>query len=139
MQGVANMRKKQEAVAALKKKLELLHKIQKVRQDSEIEAQVGLSELNRSTEWRKKLENFGALQAVDQGKTIGVLLEPEIFQALLEYLNIVEDELEEVILGAILDHRKNETGFLSGEELTTAALKILRERQKEIRKFLDDN
>lgn len=133
------MRKKQEAVAALKKKLELLHKIQKVRQDSEIEAHVGLFEFNRSTEWRKELENLGALQVVDRGETIGVLLEPEIFQALLEYLNLVEDELEETILGVILDHRKNETDFLSGEELTTAALKILGERQKEIRKFLDDN
>ena len=41
------MTKKQEAVAALKKKMELLHKIQKVRPDSEIEARVGLPKFNR--------------------------------------------------------------------------------------------
>ena len=133
------MTKKQEAVAALKKKMELLHKIQKVRQDSEIEARVGLPKFNRSTEWRKKLENLGALQVVDRGETIGVLLEPEIFQALLEYLNLVEDELEETALDALLKQRKDGTDFLSGEELTTAALKIFEERQKEIRRFLDDN
>ena len=133
------MTKKKEAVAALKKKMELLHKIQKVRQDSEIEVRVELPKFDRSTEWRKELENLGALQVVDREKTIGVLLEPEIFQALLEYLNLVEDELEETALDSILKQRKDGTDFLSGEELTTAALKIFEERQKEIRRFLDDN
>ena len=139
MEGVANMTTEKEAIAALKKKLELLHKIQKVRQDSEIEAHLGLPKFNRSTEWRKDLKNLGALQVVDRGETVGVLLEPEIFQALLEYLNLVEDELEETALDAILEQRKGGTGFLSGEELTTAALKIFEEKQKEIRRFLDDN
>jgi len=132
------MPKKREPVTALKKKLALLHKIQKVRQNSETEAHVGLSEFNCSTEWHKDLENLGSLQIVDQEKTIGVLLEPEIFQALLEYLNLIEDELEETTLDAILEQRKGEADFLSGEELTTATLKILEERQKEIRRFLDD-
>lgn len=133
------MTKKQEAVAALKKKIELLHKIQKVRQYSEIEAHVGLPKFNRSTEWRKELENLGVLQVVDRGETIGVLVGPEIFHALLEYLNLIEDELEETALDAILEQRKDGTGFLSGEELTTVALKIFEERQKKIRRFLDDN
>ncbi|WP_033544191.1 hypothetical protein [Planococcus sp. CAU13] len=133
------MTKKQEAVAALKKKMELLHKIQKVRQDSEIEVRVELPKFDRSTEWREELENLGALQIIDRGETIGVLLEPEIFQAFLEYLNLVEHELEEAVLAAILEQRKDDTNFLSGEELTTAALKIFEERKKEIRRFLDDN
>ncbi|WP_394120456.1 hypothetical protein [Planococcus donghaensis] len=133
------MTMEKEAVAALKKKMELLHKIENVRQESEIKVNVELSKFERSTEWRKKLENLGSLQVVDQGKTIGVLLESEIFQALLEYLNIVEDELEETVLAAILEQRKDDTNFLSGEELTTAALEIFDEKQQEIRRFLDDN
>lgn len=128
---------KEEEANGLKAEVELVKKIEKVRNGFEMGTNVGLTKLGRSTEWRQKLEELGAFQVLDRDKTIGILLEPEIFKAMLDYMKVTEAELEQASFDALYERRKNTTEFSSGAELGSEALAIFAKRKKEVRRFPD--
>lgn len=118
---------------------EEIDKVEKVRNGFKMGSHVGLTKLGRSTHWREKLEAQGALELLDRNETAGVILEPKVFEAMLNYMDEIDEELEQERLAALFERRKNTIEFLSGEALATKALVNFKERQQHIRRFLDDN
>lgn len=132
------MTKEKSAVKAFKQKIDLFETMGKVLNGFETDAHIGLTKLGRSAEWRPKLKAVGAIQLMNRNKTVGVLLEPEVFDAMLEFIRLVDEEMERESSAAMVERRKGTTGFLSGDELTAETIAIFEENQQRIRKFLDD-
>lgn len=93
-------------------------------------ARVGLTEVSRGTSWREKVYEFGKLELVDRTTTVAVLVRPELFQALLKYVDVLEEEAamyEDALMIVSREHRQN---WLEGEALAAEAKRLLRERRK---------
>jgi len=117
--------------------LQTIAEVEKIRHGFEMGSQVGVTSLGRSTKWREDLERLAAMQIVDRNQTTAILLKPESFQALMTYLDQVDEKLEQAQVEALFDHRRDTTEFLSGEELATKAKESFRARKQQLRGFLD--
>lgn len=133
------MTKEKSAIKAFKQKMDLFERFEKVRNGFEVDAHIGLTKLGRSPEWRQQLKALGAIQVTNRNKTVGVLLEPEVFNAMLNFISLIDEEMEQESFAAMVERRKGTTGFLSGDELTAKAIAVFEENQQRIRKFLDDD
>lgn len=133
-----NINSNQENIKAFKQKLKLLKKIEKIQSGFKSSTYIELSKLHNSSNLHQTLAKVGALQVLEHKKTVGILLEPETFDALLEYLDLIDKEMELASFAAMIETRKGTTGFLSGEKLTKETLELFEEHKKDIRKFLDD-
>jgi len=112
--------------------------VEKIRRGFDMESRIGITQLGRSREWRKHLEDHAALEVLDRNQTAGILLSPEIFKSLLAYLDNVDQELEQAQVEQLYGNRK-EMDWASGEDLATKAKMSFESRQDHIRKFLDGN
>jgi hypothetical protein len=115
---------------------EILENVEKIRRGFDMGSRIGVTQLGRSTQWRKDLENHAALEILDRNQTAGILLSPETFKSLLDYLDNVDQELEQVQVEKLYGNRK-EMNWASGEDLATKAKASFTARQDHIRKFLD--
>ena len=126
-----------ENLKTFKQKLKLLKKIEKVQSGFKSSSYIELTKFHNSSNWKQTLEDVGALQVLEHKKTVGILLEPEIFDVILEYLDLIDKEMELASFAAMVETRKGATGFLSGEKLTKEALELFEEHKQEIQKYLD--
>jgi PHD/YefM family antitoxin component YafN of YafNO toxin-antitoxin module len=81
--------------------------IRELRRGFALRDQVSLSEL-RGTGWRERLARARKLRLVDRNEPVGVLVSPELWEALEQvsaYLEQIEEELEEYEIGALWAHR----------------------------------
>ncbi|RNF39972.1 hypothetical protein [Planococcus salinus] len=131
------MTRKKEKQESIRQRMELLRSFEKVRHDFQMGTQVGLTQLGCSATWREKLKQAGVLEVLDRNDTAGVLIEPEVFQAILDYLDLMDEELEEAQIDALVKHRKDARDFASGKELAKGAVLKFREKNEHHRRFLD--
>ena len=127
-----------ENLKTFKQKLKILKKIEKVQSGCKSSSFIELFKLQNPSNWKQTLEDVGALQVLEHEETVGILLEPEIIDAILKYLDLIGKEMELSSFAAMIESRKGTTGFLSGEKLTKETLELFEEHKKDIRKFLDD-
>ncbi|MCY0880249.1 MAG: hypothetical protein OWU84_15095 [Firmicutes bacterium] len=111
--------------------------VERVRRGFDLDSRVTVTQLARSTAWRKALNHKLALEVVDRNRTAAVLLQPEAYAALLEYLDHLEAELEQAQVEALFARRNALQHWATGNALEEAALTRLAQQREQIRELLD--
>ncbi|XZF75344.1 hypothetical protein ACSBO6_17320 [Bacillus sp. AL-1R] len=75
---------------------------------------------------------------LDRNQTARILLSPEIYKSLLDYLDNVDQALEQVQVEKLYSNRK-EMNWTTSEDFATKAKASFAARQDHIRKFLDND
>ena len=125
-------------LARFQRHLELTKRIEKIRHGFGESAKIPAIHLKRSFYLRQKLKEHKAVETYDNDGIVGIVLEPELFEELLEYLDNVEERLEEESFQAMEAQRKGTEGFSTGKKLKEDTLSHFNANQEGIRKFLDD-
>ncbi|MCL6563946.1 MAG: hypothetical protein K6U87_13160 [Firmicutes bacterium] len=112
-------------------------RVDQIRHGFDLDSRVTVTQLGRSTAWRKALSHKLALEVVDRNRTAAVLLQPEAYTALLEYLDHLEAELEQAQVEALFARRESLQQWLTGDALEQSALTRLAQRRERIRELLD--
>lgn len=116
-----------------------LEQIERIRNGFALGSRVSVTQLGRSTKWREELEQMTALEVVDRNQTAAVLIKPEAYIAMLNYINEMEVELEQAQVHALFARRENMNNWAPGDDLQEKALESLEKRKAEIRGLLDGN
>lgn len=122
-----------------------IKEVEQVRHGFQMGSRVGVTELGRSTHWRDVLTRVAAMEVVERNATKAVLLKPETFQAILDYLNDIESqkeeleaEIETMEVDRIYGHRLQTTEFTpSGEDAAKSAIELFRANKEKYRAKLD--
>ena len=85
---------------------------------------VSLTELSRSTKWRKNMVEYAIVELCDHSETAGYLVSPAGMEDILARLEELEHELEEAQLAAIVAQRGNNNVWESGEDLASSVANL---------------
>ncbi|RTE09100.1 hypothetical protein [Paenibacillus whitsoniae] len=118
---------------------ETLATVEKVRGGFQLDSQIPVTQLARSTAWKGSLAKFSMLQILDRNQTAAIVLTPEAFRAVLTYIDEIEEELESAQVEMLLKAREGMENWESGEELARKAKQSFLERQELLRGLLDGN
>lgn len=132
------MSKENQELQRLRRRITLLEKIEGIRNDFELDSYIELAKLKDSTQLVERLAVKNVLQLHHRNDKVGILLESELFQALIDYVNLAEEEFERASLTTLLEQRKDMVDFLSGKRLLSSTLSIFDENKEEIQKFMDE-
>jgi hypothetical protein len=118
---------------------DMLLTVEKVRSGFELDSQITVTQLSRSSTWKEDLKKYSALQILDRNHTAAVILTPDAFRAILKYIDAIEEELESTQLEMLLKAREGMENWESGQELSRKAKESFLERQELLRNVLDGN
>lgn len=118
--------------------MELMKDVEAVRSGFPLGARVTVTNLGRSTEWRRQLQEHKFLEVVDRTQTAGVLLKPEVFSAMLKYIETLETERDQSEIDLLITLREHRQNWQSGQELAEQAKESARQRRQDIRETLND-
>lgn len=82
------------------------------------------------------LQNYAVLKATENEELAWVTLDPNLYQSMVRYITILEDQLEEATLNRVIETRTKDTEFKSGDDLATDALELLNRNEKIIQEHL---
>lgn len=97
------------------------------------------SALHKPRQVESMLQNYAILKATENEELAWVTLDPDLYQNMLEYIAILEDQLEQANLNLVIENRKGDTEFKTGDDLATDALELLNRNQKVIQEHLHGN
>ncbi len=99
---------------------------------------IGLATFQREPKkWRSIFDKLGAIEVLDRNETYGLMLKPEIFDLMRDYIHALEEQLEEAQLDLLFARRGENMKWVSGEELQKSALESFDNRIDAIRGLLD--
>lgn len=116
-----------------------LEQVERIRNGFALGSRVSVTQLGRSTKWRDALDEVTALEVVDRNQTAAVLIKPEAYTAMLNYIDQIEEELEHAQVESLFARRENMNNWASGEELNAKGLESLEKRKADLRSLLDDS
>ena len=87
---------------------------------------VSLTELARTTEWRKRMVEYAVVEICDHNETAGYLVSPQGMNDLLYTIEELEQALEQAHIAAVVEARGNTDNWQSGADLTASALALMR-------------
>ena len=102
--------------------------IDQIRQAAHPAPRISLTELARSTKWRKSMAEYAVVELCDRSETAGYLVSAVGMQEILDRLEELERELEQAQLEAIVSQRDGTTDWKSGSDLADEASALLDER-----------
>jgi hypothetical protein len=117
---------------------QMLQDVETVRTGFALGARVSVTNLGRSTQWRKDLQTLTMMEVVDRTQTAGILLKPEAFTAMLKYIAEVEAERDLAQMDLLITRREHMQSWTAGENLATQAKQRMHERQESTRRMFDD-
>lgn len=133
------MLKEGQKMKDFRQQLELASQLQKIREEFDDARTENPRVLKSARYVKQQLENHGAFQVKDDDGAIGIVVEPKLFESLLTYVELLENQLEKDSFEAMVENRKGDTGFMSGDALLNEALQLFDDNENEIRRFLDDD
>ena len=101
------------------------------------QTRVSVTDLARSTAWRKSLKKDKVMEVIDRGNQVGWLLSSEGMQAMLDTMDYFETELERVQVAYICALRNRQDDWASGVELSASALTYLDNNYDDIQAVFD--
>lgn len=116
---------------------DMLSTVERVRNGFQLDSQITVTQLTRSTSWRNDLEKYMAMQILDRNHTAAVVMSPDAFRAVMKYIDMIEEELETTQLEMLLKTRSNTENWQSGKELSKNAKDSFLERQELLRGLLN--
>lgn len=114
-----------------------LRTVEKVRNGFDMDSHINITQLSRSTAWRDQLKKFESMQILDRNQTAAIILTPDAFRAILQYMDSVESELEKAQLELLLQARDQMNHWETGEELSRKAKESFLARQDHLRGLLN--
>ena len=115
----------------------LLEQTNDIRTRVAPQTRVSVTDLARSTAWRKSLKKDKVMEVIDRGNQVGWLLSSEGMQAMLDTMDYFETELERVQVAYICALRNRQDDWASGVELSASALTYLDNNYDDIRAIFD--
>lgn len=88
---------------------------------SSSDARISLTELARSSGWRKVLQSVGVVEVVDRTETAAFLVSREGMADLLETIDSLEEQLEAADVLALANARADRGNWMAGGALADAA------------------
>lgn len=116
---------------------QMLRIVERVRGGFQLDSHINITQLSRSTVWRSNLEKFEAMQILDRNHTAAVMLTPDAFRALIQYIEAIEEELENTQIEMLLKAREDMNNWETDEELSRKAKDSFLSRQEHLRGLLD--
>jgi len=116
---------------------QMMKDVETIRRGFPLGGRVSVTNLSRSTEWRKELQEYKMLEVVERTQTAGVILLPEVFMAMLKYMEELEAERDQSEMNLIITLREQMQDWKTGTELAEKAKERVRERRQEIREALN--
>lgn len=113
-----------------------IDKVNKIKSEKSAH-RLGLTELTRSKAWRQILNENDILEIVDRTETAGFILSQEGLDSIIEFIESLEEELEEKRVDAIFEARKNLNNWMSGEELAQKAVESFNKNEEKWRAITD--
>lgn len=145
MGGETNMKEKELSKLSTK----AIEEVQKIRHGFQMGSRVGVTQLGRSTQWREDLDRLAAMEVVDRNETKAILLKPELYEAMVEYMAVLERkkeelevELETAEVEQLYGHRleRKESDFvMGGKEAAEDAVALFLSNPEKFRSPLDDD
>ncbi len=104
----------------------------------ELGSHIGITELQRSTDWRQRFAASKMVEILDRNQPLAVMLKPEIFDAIRQYIAVLEQQLETLQVDALFAQRPEaRMNWTTGNDLKRQAQESLRDRHELIRGLLD--
>lgn len=97
---------------------------------------ISVTELSRSTDWRKRIPEDGIIEVTDRGDTTAWLVSDDDMQALVEGFTLLEEELERAQVAAIFDTR-GDARPVSGDQLREQVRDIFETRKHALKEIID--
>jgi len=116
---------------------ELLKDVETVMAGFELGSHIGLTDLQRKTDWRKEFDKAKMVEILDRNELFAVMLKPDVFQSMRKYITVLEEQLEQLQLDALFVRRENKMNWTTGEDLKQKAKESLHARADLIRGLLD--
>lgn len=111
--------------------------VEKIRRGFPLGSHINVTQLGRSTAWRADLEKLSAMTVLDRNQTAAVILTPEAFRSLLEYVDAMEQEVDALQVETLLKAREGMDDWKTGQTLSDKAKEIFLSRRNELRGLLD--
>lgn len=118
---------------------EMLATVDQLRKGFQLDSQITVTQLTRSTSWKRDLAKFAVMQILDHNKTAAVVLTPDAYRAILSYIDMIEEELDSTQLEVLLKTREQMEDWQSGKELSHKAKESFFNRQEQLRGLFDGN
>lgn len=99
----------------------ILDRAQVLSKAASDDARISLTELARSSGWRKVLQSTGIIEVMDRTETAAFLVSREGMAGLLEIIDALEEQLEMADISALASARAERTRWMSGEALADVA------------------
>lgn len=87
---------------------DLLKKIDVVRDGFKLGSHIGLTDLQRRTDWHERFIASKMFEILERNQPFAVMLKPEIFDALRKYITVLEQQLEELQIEIMFTQRTEE-------------------------------
>lgn len=117
----------------------LLDTTNNIRSRTVAQSRISVTDLARSTSWRKTLKKDRVVEVLDRGTQVGWLLSPDGMQALLDTMDYLETELERAQIAYLHAQRFQDENWLSGADLAESAANYLDANYETMQAALDDN
>ena len=131
------MIKEEKQVKALQKQLALAEAVQKIR--SELKEKDSTPNAESVYNVQRRKDSYGHYFSADMNEQNNEpkMNESEMIKTLLEYVDVLENQLELENFDKMMEMRKGDTGFLSGNALEDEATQLFNDNEAEIRRLLD--
>ncbi len=117
---------------------DLLKDVDVVLGGFELGSHIGITDLQRSTDWRQRFAASKMVEILDRNQPFAVMLKPEIFDAVRKYIAVLERQLEELQVEVLFTQRTEERmNWTTGDDLKQKAQESFRYRKELIRGLLD--
>lgn len=114
--------------------LERMQVLNHARKDA---PRISLTELARSSGWRKALNQKGVVEVVDRTETAAFLVSRQGMAELLETIDSLEEQLERADIASMVNARSGRQNWMSGDELASAAWSEFAARKESFEAVVD--
>jgi hypothetical protein len=118
---------------------EIANQLQTIRENFSYKKTESFSFFKNADYGKQRLMKVGAFQLIQNEEPIGVMVDKKLFESLLEYVEVLESKLESENFEAMLESRKGDEDFATGDSLGIQATDLFFENEDEIRRFLNED
>ena len=108
----------------------ILEKMEVMRRASSSNGRISLTELARSKGWRDRLADQGVMEVMDRTETAAFLIAPQEMDLLLEAIEMLEEQVEQADVDAIVACRAQRQNWQAGSRLAEQAKASLKTRRQ---------
>ncbi|WP_164667623.1 hypothetical protein [Virgibacillus doumboii] len=117
---------------------QMLQTVGKVRGGFQIDGYLNVTQLSRSTEWKETLKKMDSMQVLDRNKTAAILLSKDAYIAVMDYIDALEEELDNAHISTLMSERKEMDNWSEGDDLAEKGKNSFRKRANYLQQLLDD-